>query len=81
MKVKELIAILKGADQEALVVLSKDPEGNGFDTVYNIDLEMGFGWGEIKYLTLTDELRKHGYTEEDVVGGDDTYEKCVVIWP
>ena len=81
MKVGRLKAILAELDDDTLVVLSRDPEGNGFAKLADdgISTNMVFDkkWREIRYAELTDALREQGYREEDVGPG----EPCVVLWP
>ena len=71
MKVKDLIAALQILDQEALVVLSSDAEGNSYSSASYI--------AECFY----DEENSDILTEQDCLefGGTDRYEKCVTIWP
>ena len=80
MKVKELIEILKKLDQEALVVMSRDAEGNGYEKMSG-DVSTGMVFdsdeGTIGYPELDDELRKAGYGEDDIIEGT----PCVVLWP
>lgn len=79
MKAKHLIDILK-KDPEALVIMSSDSEGNSYSPVsgswvgmYNeID-----GEGEVGLAELTEELKKQGYTDEDVMQG----EKAIILNP
>lgn len=75
MTVQELIEELQGMPLDAPVILSRDPEGNGFAELQ--DAVLG-GWDgfEVGLLNLTDELHAQGYTEEDVRGGS-----AVVLWP
>jgi hypothetical protein len=83
IKVKELIEALKGADPEAVVILSRDPEGNGFETLCDIETEnqvWSDEWGEIGFKELTPELIDDGYGEEDLCHEDDAVE-CIVLWP
>ena len=84
MTVRELIAALQACDPDYLVVMSRDSEGNGFSPVaetagennsYIPDTEWS---GEIRIHHLTDELREHGYTDEDV---DAEGQRAVVLWP
>lgn len=83
MKVKELIKLLQKANPESIVIMAKDGEGNYFSPLHDIDLENNTyeadsTWsGEVRLKTLTDDLKKHGYTEEDVGDGED----CVVLNP
>ena len=76
--IKQLIEELQGYDPDRVVVLSIDPEGNGYNALYNIE---PYAWdathGEIGLEFLTDELREQGYNENDVKDG----QPCVVLWP
>lgn len=70
MTVKELIEILnKVENKDKLVVMSRDPEGNGYSPMYCIDENCSYDDGEIGLETLTDELKAGGYSEEDVKDG------------
>lgn len=85
MKVKELKKLLEQVDDEALVVLSTDGEGNGYHALSTIDDSMVCAHDdiydiELQFPKLTDELIKDGYSEADVYQGDDAV-KCVVFWP
>ena len=76
MTVKELIKLLQEQPGDALVVISKDSEGNAF---YPIE-DMGFGRydGETFGLDeLTESTEMLGYTEEDVVDGP----IAICLWP
>ena len=75
MKVKELIEKLQAVDPDLLVVMSSDAEGNGFHPLEDA-LTGGYADGEVGLLELTDELKKAGYSEEDVRG-----EPAMVLWP
>ena len=82
MKVKELKELLKNVDDNRLVVMSKDGEGNGFSPLADIDdtsnYEADSTWsGEVGIEKLTPELEKQGYGEEDVNHGV----PALVLWP
>jgi hypothetical protein len=71
MKVKELIEKLKAEDPNAEVICQKDPEGNGYSPLsdwwqgaYRADSTWS---GEAGLEALTDDDRREGYTEEDVI--------------
>jgi hypothetical protein len=87
MKVKELIDILKKEDQNAIVVLSIDEEGNGFETVVTVEGDnkyctKGNCRGEIRLKELTEELENAGYGEEDCAPKNDkNWVDAVVLWP
>jgi len=69
--VKELIEKLGQFDPEMSVILSRDPEGNGFSFPYD---------AEVYHVRLYDydiEL----WDEEDWEGDPEELEEAVVIWP
>jgi len=68
MNVKELIEILKDQDPDTEIVIQGDAEGNNYMILenywnggFNVDNE------EAGLMELTGQLKKEGYTEEDVV--------------
>ena len=71
MKVKELIILLQAEDQERLVVCQKDPEGNSyspFSAVWSGAYAAQAPWyGEAGLDKLTEDDKRKGYTEEDVL--------------
>jgi hypothetical protein len=82
MKVKELIAHLEEFDGDRLVVLSRDPEGNGFspladvsDAAYEAETP-GSGWVGIEELTSVEI--EAGFTEDDV---KEDGVPALVLWP
>ena len=81
MKVKDLVAKLLKEDQEAILIVQKDSEGNGYSPLAGIDTGMyqqeDTWYGEFGYGALTDELIAQGYTEEDIIDG----EAAVVLYP
>ena len=82
MKVKELKELLKDIDDESIVILQKDAEGNEYSPLDGINDECVYApdstWsGDIRFPKLTAELKKYGYTQEDCGDG----EPCVVFVP
>lgn len=77
--VSELIEALEGFNPDAVVVLSRDEEGNGYDTLYSLE-EMMYDprHRQIGYAKITPEMRKMGYTEEDTLPDG---VPAVVLWP
>lgn len=79
--VKEFIEILQQQDQNRVVVMSKDGEGNNFSPFAEIGrsaYKPDSTWsGEVGLEKLTDELKAEGYGEEDVVDGV----PALVLWP
>lgn len=78
--VEQLIKDLQKSDPKRMVILSSDPEGNSFSplasSVYDncsFD-EKSCEWGVEE---LTPELKKIGYTEEDIIKG----KKAIVLYP
>ena len=73
MTVKELIEQLKKEDPDRLVIMAKDPEGNGYSPLSDFwsgAYRAETTWfGEVGLESLTDEYRKQGFSEEDVIDG------------
>jgi hypothetical protein len=86
MTVKELIQQLQTYDQDLLVVLSKDGEGNGFSPLGQSDgdnnsyVPSSTCRGELYIDKLTPELIEEGYTEDDLPH-DPQAVRAVVLWP
>ena len=79
--VKGLIKLLAGHDQDRIVVLSGDGEGNDFSPLdeaapaaYRAESSCR---GEIGLERLTPELEDQGYDDEDVIDGV----PALVLWP
>lgn len=75
MKVKQLKELLKNIDDERIVILQKDGEGNGYSPLYCIDDESVYvadsTWsGDVRFPKLTPDLEKLGYSEEDCGDGE-----------
>jgi len=66
MTVKELIAQLRKEDQDRLVVMAMDSEGNGYSKLYEI-FPCAYGEDCIGLEELTDEDIEAGYGSEDVL--------------
>lgn len=80
MTVEELIELLKGADRNALVVLSKDSEGNGYRECCAVETDnnrFDEDEGAIGLGHLTKDLEDLGYCEDDVF---EHGEDCVVLY-
>jgi hypothetical protein len=85
MKVKELKKLLEIVDDERIIILQKDAEGNGYSPLIEIDAEVNYRadstWsGDIGFEKLTADLRKQGYSDGDIVSGDGA-EPAVVFVP
>lgn len=87
--VKQLIVGLKTMDQDALVGISTDSEGNGYSLIANtayivneVYLKNELG-GQDTYYTEED-LKKDGDEVEDFYGEKTKktkLAKCVILWP
>lgn len=70
MNVKDLKAILRECDDDEVVVVASDPEGNSY---HELDGAWSAAWDpeerEIGLREITDADRKEGYSEEDVLEG------------
>lgn len=69
--VKELIERLQSVDENLIVIIQKDSEGNGYSPLSSIDDECVYEadstWsGEVGYAKLTLELEQQGYDENDL---------------
>lgn len=83
MKVKELKELLDKFDDELEVLIQKDEEGNGYCLVQGLDVggveRLSYNIEEVKVLELTKDMKRKGFTEEDVAGED--WVKVLVIYP
>ena len=82
MKVKDLLARLERENGEAIVILQKDGEGNGYSPLQGIANDCNYKadstWsGEVGYKKLTPSLKKMGYTKEDCLEGED----AIILFP
>lgn len=82
MTVAELIVKLQQVDGNRLVILQKDSEGNGYSPLDGADdnavYEPLTTWrGEVKMQRLTNDLRRQGYSDEDIGEG----QPCLVLYP
>lgn len=82
MKVKELKKLLENIDENRVVIMAKDGEGNGFSPLAGLDGGSSYladsTWsGEVGFEKLTPELIKQGYSEADVIKG----KPALVLWP
>lgn len=77
MTVKELKSILSKYDDDLLVVMSSDAEGNGYGELFAINDNSTFDGETIGVQNLTPKLKAKGYTEEDLGSGN----PCIVLYP
>lgn len=84
MTVRELIAELrKVKDKDRIVVLQRDPEGNGYGPLDGTD-DNAMWWeeeGEIGKQKLTKADKADGFCEDDVLEPDDGIVPALVLWP
>ena len=84
MNVAQLIDKLKDADPLAVVILSRDSEGNGFGELYTVEAKNKVfipDDQEVWYAELTEYMKRQGYGEEDTHEGDERAIPAVVLWP
>lgn len=84
MTVAELIAELSTMDQDRVVIIQKDAEGNGYSPLAGADDNAGYTaeatwYGEVGRQRLSDQDRASGYGDEDLCGPD--AQPCVVLYP
>jgi hypothetical protein len=82
MTIKDLIELLQKEDQDRVVIISKDAEGNNFsplDSIVTCAYLAETTWsGETGLEELTKEDEENGYDEEDVIIDG---EKAICLWP
>ena len=79
MTVGELLALLAQEDPDRVVVLSIDPEGNGFNELSGVEASMyDPKRGEVGPEELTEDLVGIGFSNEDIMKNGT---KAVVLWP
>lgn len=81
MKAKQLKEILAQCDDDDVIIIASDPEGNSFHQLGELSVGV-YAWDdeeeEIGIRKLTLELEKDGYSEEDVMKNGIF---CTVLWP
>jgi len=81
MNVHQLRKILNGVPGHLEVILSRDPEGNGFSPLDDVHTE-NCGYDrenmDLVFLELTDDLIEQGYDHSDV---QRSATPCVALWP
>ena len=80
VRVRDLKKLLANVDDDALIVISIDPEGNAYRPI--VDHTLGYNYDEANMevgpAAISDEDKMRlGYTDEDVVDG----EACLLLWP
>lgn len=78
VNIGELKELINELPNETLVVLSRDEEGNGYAVASCHSTNHKFKNGEIGLITLTEEAKGQGYTDEDVMKGG---KAAFVLWP
>jgi len=76
MKVKTLIKELQKCDQERIVIMASDSEGNNYSPIDDV-YTGAYDSGEFGMEELTEKDKKDGYTEEDIIDG----KKAVCFYP
>jgi hypothetical protein len=82
--VGEMIEILQEFDPKAVLVMSGDSEGNHYSPLTGFDpnciyVPISDFYGEVHLATISEEERKHGFTDEDVYTGADGLKAIVLV--
>tara|TARA_R110000782_G_scaffold184388_2_gene274642 strand:- start:14723 stop:14950 length:228 start_codon:yes stop_codon:yes gene_type:complete len=75
MIVSQLIELLKLVPQDLEVIKSKDAEGNGYDTVYSVEVSLYDDRDELHPIH-EDDIADGEYDPEDIKG----FKKGLFIW-
>ena len=84
MTVSELLAILRDVDGDRIVVIGKDAGGNNYSPLENVDTgayraeTTWSGRFGFEASGLTEEARRQGYGEEDVI---EDGKPGICLWP
>ena len=78
MNIKELKEIIEDLDDNVLVVVSCDSEGNGYSEATGCSTRYNYSDGEIGFSKLTAKDKKEGYGEGDLLKDGDP---AFVLWP
>lgn len=85
MKVKDLITKLQEQDPNAIVIMQKDSEGNGYSPLFDVDdghYQADSTWnGQPVLVELTPELRQLGFSEDDLAREDGEVSEAVFLIP
>lgn len=82
MTVSELIETLQQFDPDNIVILQKDPEGNGYSPLESAweGIYVGTDHGEAYARKLSPQDIEEGYTEEDLYHGNQG-QNAVILYP
>ena len=72
MNKNQLIKQLQKIKGNPNIVMSSDPEGNSFSTLYEVDGEIGYFDEENREFIDTEDMQEEDY---------DKYTKSIVLWP
>ena len=83
MTVKKLKKLLESVDENRIVIMSKDAEGNAYsplealdnDAIYKADSTYS---GDVSIEKLTPSSKKQGWTKEDIILEG---KPALVLWP
>jgi len=82
MRAGELIKVLQTVDENTVVLVASDAEGNAYGELYAVSTDQGYlkeGYEiSVHFLKLTEELEEEGYTEDDM---REDARPCVVLCP
>jgi len=78
MKIKELVEILQSFDQDGIVMMASDPEGNKYSALDTYWDGASDGEKEVGLWELTEEDKANGFTEDDIL---EEGKRCIVLCP
>jgi hypothetical protein len=82
MKVKQLKLLLEKCNDDDVVVLATDEEGNRFSPLSDVEQGMTYShlYGTTAIQELTEDDIAQGFTEEDV-STDPNALPCIILYP
>ena len=80
IRVRDLKKIIKNMDDDALIVISIDPEGNAYRPIVDHSPQYSYDENsqEIGLTSIDESMKLAGYTEDEVMEGG---EPCLLLWP
>jgi hypothetical protein len=78
-RIKDLMRELASLNQERIIVLQSDPEGNFYSPCLGMDENCAYHKGDVRKQQLLPQDIKRGFTEEDLAPKEAL--PCVVLHP
>jgi hypothetical protein len=73
----ELLQLLAPLSDDATIILSDDPEGNGYRKLEDVSWDMKYYEGEVGLAELDDASIADGYSEADVLDHSDAVDAII----